>query len=94
MKRVLGLGVDICHTPRVVRLLQKYGDRFLRRAFAPSEIQHVAELQSMGKDAEVQLANYISSRWAVKEAFYKSVRGTWRVAFPEVEAIGTTIPAS
>jgi holo-[acyl-carrier protein] synthase len=33
-----GIGCDLTHIPRVARLLSKFGDRFLNRAFHAEEI--------------------------------------------------------
>lgn len=37
--RIFGVGVDIAHVPRFERCFARHGDRFLRRAFHPSEIR-------------------------------------------------------
>lgn len=93
MQALIGVGVDICHAPRVVRLLDRYGERFLARAFAPSEIDKIRLLKSRGSDGEAALLSFVGSRWAAKEAFFKAVRGRWRVAFPEIELAPTDASA-
>jgi hypothetical protein len=39
-----GIGVDLAHAPRLWRAVTRFGDRFLRRAFHPSEIARFREL--------------------------------------------------
>eukprot|EP01113_Clastostelium_recurvatum_P012836 TRINITY_DN16694_c0_g1_i2.p2 TRINITY_DN16694_c0_g1~~TRINITY_DN16694_c0_g1_i2.p2 ORF type:complete len:163 (+),score=35.09 TRINITY_DN16694_c0_g1_i2:374-862(+) len=36
---IVGLGNDLVHVPRIMRLVRLYQDRFLARAFHPSEIK-------------------------------------------------------
>lgn len=38
MTKVFGVGVDIAHIPRFQDCFARHGERFLRRAFHPSEI--------------------------------------------------------
>lgn len=37
--RVFGLGVDIAHIPRFARTLERHGERFLKKAYHPTEIE-------------------------------------------------------
>jgi holo-[acyl-carrier protein] synthase len=34
---VIGIGLDLVETERVVRLLERYGDRFVRKLMDPAE---------------------------------------------------------
>jgi holo-[acyl-carrier protein] synthase len=36
---IVGIGTDVVHIPRIQSIVTKYGVRFLKRAFHPSEIQ-------------------------------------------------------
>ena len=74
---VLGVGVDIAHTPRVFRLYQRYGKRFLRRVYHDSE---VAEFKRRMSRCENRGADYLASRWSAKEAAYKALGGGAAVA--------------
>ena len=47
-RRVFGIGVDIAHVPRVQKTLQRYGSKFLRRAFNSDEIAHLQKLSDSG----------------------------------------------
>jgi len=74
---VYGIGCDIAHIPRFLTLLNRYGHRFLNRAFHPEEI---AFLSSMPGDH--RRAQFAASRWAVKEATLKACGS--RLHFPEI----------
>lgn len=39
LPRVFGLGVDIAHIPRFARTFERHGERFLNKAFHPTEIE-------------------------------------------------------
>ncbi|GAB9462831.1 hypothetical protein Gpo141_00000314 [Globisporangium polare] len=78
--KVFGVGVDIAHIPRFADCFARHGERFLRRAFHPSE---VAEFRS--KPAAAQ-PGFLASRWAVKEATYKAFQ-RYRVLFPEIRLV-------
>jgi holo-[acyl-carrier protein] synthase len=67
---VAGVGVDIAHTPRVLRLYQRYGDRFLRKVYHPTER---AEFQRRVARCEGRGAEFLASRWSAKEAAYKAL---------------------
>jgi holo-[acyl-carrier protein] synthase len=64
---------------RVERLLSRYGDKFMRRAFHESEIAVMRAATSPGAAAQ-----FAASRWAVKEAVYKAMGGQWRLRFPDI----------
>lgn len=62
---VAGVGVDIVSLQRLAEIVNRSGDRFLRRVYTPRE---VAEAEAHG--------NYIASlaaRFAAKEAVYKAL---------------------
>jgi holo-[acyl-carrier protein] synthase len=75
---VLGLGVDLVHVVRVKNVVDKYGDRFLRRAFTQHE---AARFQAMPPNSKF---HFLASRWAVKEAVFKAFPGRHRLLFPEI----------
>lgn len=39
LPRVFGLGVDIAHIPRFARTFERHGERFLKKAYHPTEIE-------------------------------------------------------
>ncbi|WP_265026054.1 holo-[acyl-carrier-protein] synthase [Wolbachia endosymbiont of Rhagoletis indifferens] len=65
-----GIGTDIVYIPRVSRILQKYGEKFLNRIYTEKEI----ELSRKYNSQEMR-ARYFAKRFAAKEAFVKA-RGT------------------
>ncbi len=66
---VIGIGIDIIEIPRVERLLEKWGESFLRRVFLPEEIAYCG-----GKKYP---APHYAARIAVKEAVLKSFGEGW-----------------
>ena len=80
-RKVFGLGTDVTRVSRVLRAWERHGDRFLTRAYADSEIDRFHDLKGrLGNDAA---AEFLASRWAVKEAAQKAL-SHWRVLFPEI----------
>ncbi len=62
-----GIGTDIVYIPRVSRILQKYGEKFLNRIYTEKEI----ELSRKYNSQEMR-ARYFAKRFAAKEAFVKA----------------------
>ncbi|MBN1247844.1 MAG: holo-ACP synthase [Anaerolineae bacterium] len=67
----LATGVDLVEIPRITRLLERYGDRFLQRVYTPDEIRF-----SRGRPAE------LAARFAAKEAVSKALGVGVRVLSP------------
>ncbi len=64
---ILGLGTDLCPSARWARLVDKFGEKALRRMLHPEE----AELLLAGSPA--RLAERLAGRWALREAFGKAL---------------------
>ncbi len=62
---IYGIGIDVVEPHRVVRLLEKYGERFARRVLTPSELTGFAKTNNR--------AYFIANRFAAKEAFSKAM---------------------
>ncbi len=62
-----GIGTDIVYIPRVSRILQKYGEKFLNRIYTEKEI----ELSRKYNSQEMRARNF-AKRFAAKEAFVKA----------------------
>ncbi len=60
-----GIGIDVIQPHRVARLLEKYGQRFVRRVLTPVEQARYAET---GKQVL-----FLANRFAAKEAFSKAM---------------------
>ncbi len=65
---IYGIGIDIVYIPRILRIMQKYGNKFLHRVYTDKEIK----IGSKYDNIEIQ-ARYFSTRFAAKEAFVKAL---------------------
>ena len=74
---MLVTGVDIIEIPRVARVAERYGERFLRRIYTDREIAYCR-----GR------APQLASRFAAKEAVMKALgTGTRGVGWREIEVV-------
>ena len=96
---MFGVGVDVVRTPRLRATYNRFGLRFLRRAYGPSEIEEFfrrggvnvggeeaearVEAAAAGGRLTVRQVEFLASRWAIKEACHKAL-GNWRLPFPEI----------
>jgi len=72
------LGIDLTEVPRVARVLERWGERFLTRVFEPEEIQR-------GRRHPRAFAEHVAGRFAAKEAAMKALGTGWRgLAFREI----------
>ena len=78
-KQIYGIGVDIVSISRIKRLHERYGDRFLKKAYHQEEI----EIFQNCKQHCVNKYDYLASRWAAKEAVQKAISSP-RILFPEI----------
>lgn len=62
---IYGIGIDVIQPHRVARLLEKYGDRFVKRVLTPLERPRFAH--------SVQPVLFLANRFAAKEAFSKAM---------------------
>ncbi|WP_257791012.1 holo-[acyl-carrier-protein] synthase [Wolbachia endosymbiont of Folsomia candida] len=63
-----GIGTDIVYIPRISKILQKYGEKFLGRIYTKQEI----EISEKYNSQEMR-AKYFAKRFAAKEAFVKAL---------------------
>jgi holo-[acyl-carrier protein] synthase len=78
---IIGIGIDATDLPRVADILERYGDRFLRRVFTDGEIAYAS--------ARRVPAIHFAGRFAAKEAAMKAL-GTGRshgVLWRDVEVV-------
>ena len=74
---MLSTGVDIIEIPRIRRVLERYGQRFLNRVFTPGEIEYCR-----GR------APNLAALFAAKEAAMKALGTGFRgVAWKDIEVI-------
>ncbi|MDD3517645.1 MAG: holo-ACP synthase [Chromatiales bacterium] len=62
--RIVGIGTDIVHVPRIEAALQRFGQRFARRVLHENEIA--------ARDGDVPPA-FVARRFAAKEAVAKAL---------------------
>lgn len=62
---IYGIGIDVIEPARVARVLERFGDRFVRRVLTPRERPGYA------KTAQPVL--FLANRFAAKEAFSKAM---------------------
>jgi holo-[acyl-carrier protein] synthase len=64
---VVSVGLDIVKTPRIERLVNRFGGRFLKRLLGAEELA----LYAARKDR----IQFLAGRFAAKEAFFKALTG-------------------
>ncbi len=62
---IIGLGFDATDIPRVADMLERYGERFLRRVFTDGEIAYCTRRRNP--------APHLAGRFAAKEATMKAL---------------------
>jgi holo-[acyl-carrier protein] synthase len=73
---LIGIGIDLVYIPRIQRLLNQYGERFLRKIFSEEEIEYSLKRKNT--------AFHLASSFASKEAFFKAVGGYSPFSFKEI----------
>ena len=63
-ERILGIGIDLVKIDRIEKLLERHGERFLRRVFDPVEVAYARKRK--------RPAIHLASRFAAKEAVSKA----------------------
>ncbi|CAO3595742.1 unnamed protein product [Absidia cylindrospora] len=86
---ILGIGVDIVHFPRIVKLISRTGrEPFARRILSPKEYEEFFQLYPQRKvlDAlqQERQIRYLGSRWCIKEAVYKALYPTYKLQWKQV----------
>lgn len=79
--RIVAHGVDLVYCPRIARIWQAHGERFLQRVYTPAEQAHCREF----RDPVARLAG----RFAAKEAVMKVLGTGWRggVEWTDIETL-------
>ena len=68
--RILGIGTDIVECVRIGRMIERFGELFLRRVYTAREIHYCR-----GKK---HVTEHFAGRWAAKEAIVKCLGTGWR----------------
>ena len=76
------LGVDIVENKRIEESYKKYGERFLKRIYTPSEIEYCFSFK--------EPIPCLAARWAAKEAVIKAFFQIFGVVlkFKQIEILG------
>ncbi len=79
MANIVGIGTDITECLRIARMIERYGETFLRRVYTAGEIQYCH-----GRN---QATQHFTGRWAAKEAILKALGIGWRsgIAWHDLE---------
>ncbi len=67
---IAGIGIDLLNTSRIEQILMKYGERFAKRILG---LQELDEFNNRKKRSFQRGINFLSSRFAAKEAFFKAI---------------------
>ncbi len=62
---IIGTGIDIVELARIQRMIDLYGDRFLKRIYSPAELEYAF--------SKIKPLPSLAARFAAKEAFIKAV---------------------
>ncbi len=71
---IAGIGIDIVSISRFDRLIERYGDRVLRKVFTDPERRE--------GDRKAARAAFYAVRFAAREAFYKALGTGWGRGLP------------
>jgi holo-[acyl-carrier protein] synthase len=66
---IVGTGIDITEVPRIREVIERHGERFLKRIFTEGEIQYC-------ESKENRMERY-AARFAAKEAGMKAIGTGW-----------------
>ncbi|MFO0888612.1 MAG: holo-ACP synthase [Isosphaeraceae bacterium] len=61
---ILGIGTDIVECPRIGKMIEQYGELFLRRIYTPREIRYC--------HSRKHAIEHFAGRWAAREAILKA----------------------
>ncbi len=65
MSNIIGLGLDATEIPRIAALIDRYGERFIRRLFTEGEVAYCSRRRTP--------AMHFAARFAAKEAGMKAL---------------------
>ena len=79
MANIVGIGTDIIECLRIARMIERYGETFLRRVYTAGEINYC--------QTRKQATQHFAARWAAKEAVLKALGTGWRpgIAWHDIE---------
>jgi len=66
---IVGTGIDIAEVPRIREVIERHGERFLKRIFTEGEIQYC--------ESKANRVERYAARFAAKEAGMKAIGTGW-----------------
>jgi holo-[acyl-carrier protein] synthase len=66
---IVGTGIDITEVPRIREVIERHGERFLKRVFTEGEIQYC--------ESKANRVERYAARFAAKEAGMKAIGTGW-----------------
>jgi holo-[acyl-carrier protein] synthase len=66
---ILGIGTDIVECPRIGKMIEQYGELFLRRVYTAREVRYC--------QSRKHAIEHFAGRWAAKEAILKAMSTGW-----------------
>ncbi len=82
---IIGIGTDLIDIRRIEKTLEKFGDRFIERVYAPEEIEKVQK--------RAHVANGFAMRYAAKEAASKALGTGFREGVFWRDLINDNLPS-
>ena len=82
---VVGHGIDLVEIPRIARLLQDHGERFMKRCFTEAEAHYAANRRRQ--------IEHLAGRFAAKEAILKALGTGWQRGIAWTDAEVTRLPS-
>lgn len=80
---IQGIGVDLVEVSRVSGVIDRHGERFLRRIYTPMELEKVHGTR----------AQYLAARFAAKEAAFKALGTGWGAGVRWVDVEVDNLPS-
>ncbi|MFQ3618786.1 MAG: holo-ACP synthase [Cyanobacteriota bacterium] len=81
----ISLGTDIVYIPRIRALIDRFGDRFLKKVYTAIEQQDCGQAYAQAIENQAGIAR-LAGRWAAKEAVVKAMGTGWRgIRYTDVE---------
>ena len=69
METIYGIGIDLVSLSRIEQVIQRWGDKFLRRTFTQQEIDYCSSKTFSNQ--------HYGARFAAKEAVFKAIGTGW-----------------
>ena len=82
---VVGTGIDITETARIVDLLERHGQHFSKRIYTAQEIAYCERFKNHGER--------YAARFAAKEAAFKALGTGWREGIRWLDVEVTHLPS-